>query len=725
MYQQKRTKKKKKEVVIRYRNRDCSSGWWFLWLLVFSIFLLLVFTFSYPRDYNYHYYHPHALSYSAVRGSGDCTLGEHYDAQLRLCAPDNGPVIKEMYDNTIPPCQSFYHHTCGAWIQNHTNEDRSFTYVYRKNKRQVQEIITTPDQDSAPYLFYRSCIDTLVHGMHRSATLSEIEYLREMILEPLVSLADLPVTFGKMAQYGFTIPFRLEIESHPTEPKMIPLLQKDSLIITALPDLDKLQVSVMASLVQEQLDSFYEAELALDEEMSFEDYILSGAFSHDIVQLNKSDTQSIFWRQFFMQLGGPGFEHDLLFEKEFWIPALDNAYIQRVIESDIFTVDQWRAYVEYSIVYHTNQYMPVLHSDSYFREHERLHAKHKIRPHAKRATEVPTQGHCISLTNQLLPGIIAKKYLEDYFYEPEKTRRKITLLVETIRDQYVHLIHHTQWMSEETKKKAEEKIRNIIIRAVHPNIWETEPFQKRIDKQRYVHNLLMIRKYRIERNIELYSLFKEPNGRDSIQRFGAPLTTVNAFYSPVTNTITVFAGILTEPFYNYEMDDVTLYATVGMIVGHELSHAMDNSGRKFDSDGSFNPMYWQQGDIDTFQELTKCIVTEYGPPQGCENAFYGLQTLGEDIADITGITLAYNALITKHPHLSLKDKQRFFIVFSQMWAESFDQQHVCARVEGDVHAIARFRVDKTLKQLAEFSTVFQCKKGDAMYKEEKDRCIIY
>ena len=276
-------------------------------------------------------------------------------------------------------------------------------------------------------------------------------------------------------------------------------------------------------------------------------------------------------------------------------------------------------------------------------------------------------------------------------------------------------------MSEETKTKAVKKIEAIIVRAIHPNTWLVESFADRIVIDRYMHNLNLVRRFRVQMNLQMWSMHRESSPRDAIQRFGAPLTTVNAFYSGTSNTITVFAGIITEPFYSEHFSDVTLYATIGSIVGHELSHALDNQGRLFDLEGSLVD-WWKKSDVDAFNERTQCIIDEFKTPAGCENANYGLQTLGESLADITGLTISYNAYF-KNKNRPAEESRWFYVVFSQLWSNSYDQIHLCNQINSDVHAIASYRVDKSLRQLDSFKKAFRCKSGDKMVNVNK--CKIY
>jgi predicted metalloendopeptidase len=274
-------------------------------------------------------------------------------------------------------------------------------------------------------------------------------------------------------------------------------------------------------------------------------------------------------------------------------------------------------------------------------------------------------------------------------------------------------------MSTQTRTRAVEKIQSIEVRAIHPNTWTQEPFANQIRPDRFAANLNLVRKYRAWRNYA-------QSDTEAVQRFGAPLSTVNAFYSPVSNTVTIFAGIVTEPFYSDSYSDLSLYATLGMIIGHELSHAMDNQGRLFDLHGSLRN-WWAHNDSVVFDRLSRCIVREYGSPEGCPNMQYGDQTLGEDIADIIGITLAFRTYFQhtrrRRSFEILDDQQNFFRIFAQMWSSSYDQSMTCSRVAEDEHAIAWYRVDKTLRQVSVFHQVFGCSERSPMVNPTP--CRIY
>ncbi len=154
-----------------------------------------------------------------------------------------------------------------------------------------------------------------------------------------------------------------------------------------------------------------------------------------------------------------------------------------------------------------------------------------------------------------------------------------------------------------------------------------------------------------------------------------------------------------------------------MIIGHEIGHSVDNSGRLFNLEGSLERRDpWTPEEYAEFTNQTNHLVAEYESPFGCNIIEYGRQTLGEDMADIIGIKAAYRAWIkSEAPKVPTKqEKQWFFQIFAQAWIEEFDVDALCERAKHDVHAMASFRVDVTLRQMVEFREAFNCKVGDRM-----------
>lgn len=701
---------------VHHESYDSTVCWWLFWLVLIGIFItIVVLLFTHPYPVATYYRDQSPLGKKDGNYVRNCTVGEQMDYSLDLCSPITNvpiPIVSVLMNQSIGVCKSFFHHQVGGWISTHKNENRAFTYTYRKNQKQVHDLIRSPD--SGPlYKFFRSCLDTLVNGKHERLDGEQVKHVREHILGALKTHQDLPVVFARLASYGFTSPFTITIESHPTKAQMVPLFRFDGFI-----DEDT-DMEVVRTLNEWYTD------VEDDEAGTFVGYVLSERYEKNMMKMGAliDLAPRNFWKLYLRELNGYAMEEDLeMASRDVWV--ITPNYI-RTLLSNMYTisVEDWRKFVDFSITYNTKDFIPHLPSDSYFRRHEwqpigaGIHVPHRL----KRKKRVDYTEHtCLSITHRLLPGLVGEVFLQRVMPKHMDIRNTINRVVERVRDSYADLITQTPWMTPETKNKAVEKIRSIIVRTVMPNHWEAEPFAGRLTVDCYLRNLNMIRQYRARRNFELWTS-KKPD-RDFIQRFSSPLTEVNAFYSPITNTITVFAGILREPFYNPEFSEMATYATVGMIAGHELGHALDNNGRMFDKDGNVRD-WWTQEDVKAFNDRVKCVVEEYTAPFGCENEQYGEQTVGEDMSDIVGIKMAYNAYFGSRPNASVTEKQQFFGIFAQIWAESYDSEHLCQLVKDDEHAIAWFRVDKTLRNTPEFREVYGCRETDDMV--HKTPCVVY
>lgn len=711
MYSRRNRNKPARPIVIH----DNAAGWWIFWLLMLGLFITLIvllFTHPYPNTPYYHDANP-VRHEAMVRRN--CTMGEEMDEVLDMCAPIVNtpiPILGSLMNHSVAVCTSFFHHQVGTWITEHTNENRAFTYVFRRNQKEVHDLIRSP-ASGAIYRFYRSCLDTLVNGKHEELGQEQLRHVREHIMGALKGHADLPVVFARLAAYGFTSPFMMTIESHPTKSQMVPLIRFDGFVQseTDLPAVQK-------------LNQWY-TDVEDDSLGTFVQYVLSDKYPKHMMKMGSliDAAPDNFWKLYLRELNGYAMEEDLeLASRDVWVitPNYISSFLTHMNEIEI---NDWRDFVDFSITYNSKDFVPHLPSDSYFRKHEwkpigaGVHVPHRMK-RMKRADF--TDRTCISVTHRLLPGLVGDAFLHHAMPNHMGIKQRVTQVVENVRDAYAALIEATPWMTRETKEQTKQKIQAIIVRTVMPNHWESEPFSARLTPDCYLRNLNMIRRYRALRNFELWT--KGQPDRDFIQRFSSPLTEVNAFYSPITNTITVFPGILREPFYSDDFSDLAVYATVGMIAGHELSHAMDPNGRMFDLDGNVRH-WWSVADEEHFEERVRCIIKEYDAPYGCPNEQYGEQTVGEDMADIVGIKIAYDAYFSRHLNATKQDKQQFFAIFAQMWAESYDSEHLCRLVEDDEHAIAWFRVDKTLRNLKEFREAYDCHEGDKMVNEKP--CVVY
>jgi len=455
---------------------------------------------------------------------------------------------------------------------------------------------------------------------------------------------------------------------------------------------------------------------------------------------------------------------------------------------ELFSLSEWRTYLTFSVLYHTHDFFPDLPSDVLLTGkpvnvvsplqgmHKRLKkrslssavygssrtvataagAKHRHlwrkvnrRVSSKQARYVKgrvrgldedeqglvvTSADCVAATKYMLPGILSKEFLAAKFKDAEQTRLRVQTMVEKIRDRFVYNLERTLWMDNATRVAQVEKIRAIVPRVVQPTQWseETFPLGKEMDPVRYLRNLAIVQEERIRRNLALwsesnYGTHCDDRCRDRITAFGSPLFTVNAWYNPDRNVITIPAGILQPPFYHPQYTDASAYGTIGSVVAHELSHSEDDHGVLYDKDGIMRQT-WSPASLAEYRKRASCFVHEYSTLEDCKVDAYGEQTLCENVADNNGLRIAYEALFEDGPtrHLyTQEDRKEFLLANAQMWCASYSPQVLCESAKDDVHAVALLRVRKTFAQLPYYADVMQCAVGDPMHKHARERCSLF
>ena len=699
-----------------------------------------------------------------------CTTGEFYDGELQMCAPTiHTPVAFDasIMNTQAAACTSFYRNTCGKWIDQHTNENRAFTYAYHKNQALIRNLVINTT-NTALNDFYHSCL-------RKNDIESDIElkHVIHVVTGNMRTHADLPTAFGRLARYGYTSPFVMSIERHPLEPRMIPLFTYDNFEETLDEQsifgmLNRARVALGYNVLdlQQRIQAIVKVTRFLREHMRSEEMVKNivnytqyvvERFPRDLVRFENmgSETSATYnewklrgshapingWYNYFQGLDGQGlrFHHD----QQVWVIGRD--YMQWLLTAGLnaFEMFEWRAYIEFSILYHSRQFEPELQNNVYYKQHETRGPIgpgglffHRVR--ASPAAASAAAATCIRTTQHMLPGLVARAFLDQVNLVNQRKheiRKDILSLVQNIRDTLVLVLRENAWLPAADKELLIKKLQATLIRVAEPDEWMVEPFAGQISADRYDHNMNMIRRYRVERNLALWHKDAPFGGfnQSAFSFFSIPLQDVNAYYSPSSNTITVLAGILQLPFYSTDFNRVSKYAVLGSIIGHELSHALDSQGLYWDETGSFKPLGWLSGNaMQLFGRRTQCIKDEFQAEmahEGCNATLnYGAATVTENIADLTGFSLAYRALCASASgggSASLSDRQYFFLVLSQAFCESYDRQHRCDQVNNDVHAVSDFRIDLTLRNMPEFAATFQCGIGNKMYKPTGSSCAIY
>lgn len=334
----------------------------------------------------------------------------------------------------------------------------------------------------------------------------------------------------------------------------------------------------------------------------------------------------------------------------------------------------------------------------------------------------PRWKRCVRSTDEALGMALGKLYVERTFGAEGKER---TLkMVQGIESAMREDIGQLTWMSEETKKKAYEKLNSIVNNIGYPDTWR-DYSSVVIKRDDYAGNEQRAAAFEVHRE---YAKIDKPTDKKD---WGMTPPTVNAYYRSSMNDINFPAGILQPPFYGKQMDDAVNYGAIGVVIGHELTHGFDDQGRKFDADGNLKD-WWTPEDGKEFEKRATCTADEYSSfvsvkDDKGEVKLNGRLTLGENTADNGGLKLAHMALMKVIGNTPVKEidgytpQQRFFLSFAQIWCQNVTDQEARKRALTDPHSPGRFRVNGTVQNSAAFGEAFGCKAGQPMVSENACR----
>ncbi|MBD5223800.1 MAG: M13 family metallopeptidase [Bacteroidales bacterium] len=329
------------------------------------------------------------------------------------------------------------------------------------------------------------------------------------------------------------------------------------------------------------------------------------------------------------------------------------------------------------------------------------------------------------MVGSLFGEAIGQLYVNKYF--PEKNKKYMLGLVENLRAALKKHIEELSWMSEETKAKAIEKLEGMRVKIGYPDKWKDYSEIKIDPNISYMENLLKASEWFAKDN---YSKLNKPVDREEWHMYPQ---TVNAYYSPQMNEICFPAGILQPPFFGIEAEDALNYGGIGVVIGHEMTHAFDDSGRQYDKFGNLNN-WWTEEDEKKFNSLADKLIEQFDEIEVAPGVkANGKFTLGENIADQGGLRVALTALkmASSDEDLDSLDKdglnalQKFYISYGGVWANNIRPEEILVRNQTDPHSLARNRVNVTLKNIQPFIEAFNITKGDKMYRDEKDQVIIW
>ncbi len=324
--------------------------------------------------------------------------------------------------------------------------------------------------------------------------------------------------------------------------------------------------------------------------------------------------------------------------------------------------------------------------------------------------------------DRLLGEALGQLYVKRYFNEDAKKR--VLALVNNLQKSFENRINHLDWMSDSTKQKAKEKLYAIAKKIGYPDKWRDYD-KVQIGKTRYFENLRSL-----NQNEYQFQLAKLNKPVDKTE-WGTTPSTVTAYYNPSFNEIVFPAGILQFPYFDFSADDAINYGGIGMVIGHEMTHAFDDQGAQYDKDGNVKN-WWTKEDYAKFRAKTKRVIDLYSSFTVLDTLHIkGGLTVGENTADNGGIAIAYDAFkMTEQGKDSTKidgftPDQRFFLSVARIWRVKTRDAFLRMYVNTNPHSPAMWRVNGPLMNFAPFYKAFNVQPGDKNYKPEDQRIKIW
>ena len=336
------------------------------------------------------------------------------------------------------------------------------------------------------------------------------------------------------------------------------------------------------------------------------------------------------------------------------------------------------------------------------------------KPRWKRAMSVP---------NSILGEAVGQMYVAKFF--PESSKQKMLDLVKNLQISLGQHIDSLEWMSDATKAKAREKLEAFTVKIGYPDEWKDYSTLTVDPELSYYENLRAASAWYVADN-----LAKLGKATDPTEWHMTPQT-VNAYYNPTTNEICFPAGILQPPFFNPDADDAVNYGAIGVVIGHEMTHGFDDQGSLFDKDGNMNN-WWTAEDRAAFVEKTHVLVDQFNEVEIVPGLMAnGELTLGENIADHGGVSVAWTALHNAlngnvpAPIDGFTAEQRFFLGYARVWAQNITDEEKARLTKLDVHSLGNNRVNVTLRNFDQFFEAFGIQEGDAMWRPVSERVHIW
>ena len=685
---------------------------------------------------------PTLLSLSLI-----AALGSH----LPLHAEPAKPAVKaskqsmqsgldlQWLDKSVRPQDDFFRFMSGKWLATaEIPADRgrwgSFDQLRETSEKRIHEIVESLDKNRK---WKDGSNEQKIADMYASfmdeATIEQLDIqpikAKLQQIDSIKSAAEFPALMAQLSRMGVASPFGAGVGQDARESTRYAVYASQSGL--SLPDRD-----YYLKQDDEKMAGFRQAYLAhLEKMLSMAGETEAKARAQSILQLetelakiqwskvenrnpvktyNKVPLEQLpntltdfDWNQYFAELGMQGKMVYVIVRQPGYFNNLAKLFKEQTLES-------WKTYFKWQVLQAYAPYLSKRFADESF-----AFGSNTLRG-------VPAQEarwkRGISRVEEALSEAVGQIYVAKYF--PPEHKARMQELVNNLVLAYKQSIETLEWMSPQTKQEALQKLAKFTPKIGYPDKWR-DYSQLRINRRDLVGNILRGREHAYQRQL---AKLGQPVDRSE---WGMSPQTVNAYYNSRLNEIVFPAAILQPPFFNAKADDAVNYGGIGAVIGHEISHGFDDSGSQSDGDGNLRD-WWTAEDKANFGKLTKAMIEQYNgySPVAGYNV-NGALTLGENIADNSGLAIAFKAY-----QLSLRGKkssvidgytgeQRVFMGWAQVWRGKAREKEAIRLIATDPHSPAEFRGNGPLVNLPEFYSAFDVKEGDKMYVAPEKRIKIW
>lgn len=426
---------------------------------------------------------------------------------------------------------------------------------------------------------------------------------------------------------------------------------------------------------------------------------------YNLATLNKL-TPNINWNTMFANLKVNG--------QDSCIVATPNFFKEVSKQLTSTPLDVWKTYLKF----HTVNDLSAFVSSDFDNAHFDFYGK-TVRGQQE---QKPRWKRVLATVDGSIGDLLGKMYVDKHF-KPEAKQRMLEL-VNNLGETYADRIKRLDWMSDETKEKALGKLGTFIKKIGYPDKWKDYSKMEIVGND-YVANILAASEF--EYNYEINKLGRPVDRTE----WGMTPPTVNAYYNPAFNEIVFPAGILQYPFFDQNADDAVNYGGIGGVIGHEMTHGFDDQGRQYAADGNLKD-WWTAEDAKKFTEKADVVIKQFDDYTVLDTVHVnGHLTIGENLADLGGVTIAYEAFKKTKQGQSeekidgLTPDQRFFLSWAQVWRANTRDEEMATRVMTDPHSPNIWRCNGPLSNVPEFYKAFNVQPGDKMYRPENERAKVW